>query len=52
MLKIHLWVGMAAELFLCALGLSGTLLAFENIIDPALNAHAWYVKPGGIAAVI
>ena len=47
LLKIHLWVGMAAALFLFALGLSGALLTFENIIDPALNAHAFYVKPQG-----
>ena len=47
LLKIHLWVGMAAALFLFALGLSGALLTFEDIIDPALNASAWYVKPQG-----
>ena len=35
LLKIHLWVGMAAALFLFALGLSGALLTFEDIIDPA-----------------
>lgn len=46
-LLIHLWVGMAAALFLCALGLSGALLTFEDIIDPALNSNAWYVKPKG-----
>lgn len=43
--KIHLWVGMAAALFLFGLGLSGALLTFEDVIDPALNASAWYVKP-------
>lgn len=47
LLKVHLWVGMAAALFLFALGLSGALLPFEDIIDPALNARAWYVKPQG-----
>ncbi|HET6176156.1 MAG TPA: PepSY-associated TM helix domain-containing protein [Candidatus Sulfotelmatobacter sp.] len=47
LLKSHLWVGMAAALFLFALGLSGALLTFEDIIDPALNASAWYVKPQG-----
>lgn len=46
-LKIHLWVGMPAALFLFVLGLSGALLTFEDIIDPALNANAWYVKPQG-----
>ena len=40
-------VGMAAALFLFALGLSGALLTFEDVIDPALNARAWYVKPQG-----
>src|ERR1700733_4056153 len=47
LLKVHLWVGMAAGLFLFALGLSGALLTFEDIIDPALNASAWFVKPQG-----
>ncbi|HEV2399395.1 MAG TPA: PepSY-associated TM helix domain-containing protein [Candidatus Sulfotelmatobacter sp.] len=46
-LKVHLWVGMSGALFLFALGLSGALLTFEDIIDPALNAKAWYVKPQG-----
>ena len=47
LLKVHLWVGMVAALFLFALGLSGALLTLENIIDPALNAGAWHVKPQG-----
>src|SRR5690349_5036864 len=47
LLKVHLWVGMAAALFLFALGLSGALLTFENTIDSALNSNAWYVKPQG-----
>lgn len=47
LLKVHLWVGMVAALFLFALGLSRALLTFEDIIDPALNARAWYVKPQG-----
>ena len=47
LLKIHLWVGMTAALFLFALGLSGALLTFEDIIDPALNASSWYVRPQG-----
>ena len=47
LLKVHLWVGMAAALFVFALGLSGALLTFEDVIDPALNADAWYVKPQG-----
>jgi len=47
LLKVHLWVGMAAALFLFGLGLSGALLNFEDIIDPALNARVWYVKPQG-----
>jgi uncharacterized iron-regulated membrane protein len=47
LLKVHLWVGMVAALFLFALGLSGALLTFEDIIDPALNSSAWYVKPQG-----
>jgi uncharacterized iron-regulated membrane protein len=47
LLKVHLWVGMAAAMFLFALGLSGALLTFEDTIDPALNSNAWHVKPQG-----
>ena len=47
LLKVHLWIGMAAAPFLFALGLSGALLTFEDIIDPALNASSWYVRPQG-----
>jgi uncharacterized iron-regulated membrane protein len=47
LLKVHLWVGMPAALFLFALGLSGALLTFEETIDAALNARVWYVKPQG-----
>lgn len=47
LLKVHLWVGMGAALFLFALGLSGAFLTFEDTIDPALNANAWFVRPQG-----
>lgn len=46
MLTIHLWAGLAAALFLFALGLSGSLVAFENEIDRALNPQLTWIKPG------
>ncbi len=36
-LKLHLWVGLAAALLVTSLGVTGTILVFENEIDRALN---------------
>jgi uncharacterized iron-regulated membrane protein len=36
-LKLHLWVGMAAALLILLLAASGTLLVYENEIDRLLN---------------
>jgi uncharacterized iron-regulated membrane protein len=47
-LTIHLWAGLIAALFLFALGVSGSLVAFENEIDRALNPRLTWVdaSPG------
>lgn len=42
-LTIHLWAGLIAALFLFALGASGSLVAFENEIDRALNPRLTWV---------
>jgi uncharacterized iron-regulated membrane protein len=36
-LQLHLWIGIAAALFLFLAGASGTLLVFQNDLDRALN---------------
>ena len=41
---IHLWAGLIAALFLFALGASGSLVAFENEIDRALNPKLTWVN--------
>lgn len=45
-LKIHLWLGLAAGLFLLAIGLSGALLVFENQIDRLQYPALTHVTPG------
>lgn len=45
-LAIHLWVGVLSALFLFALGVSGSLVAFENEIDRALNPKLTWIDPG------
>jgi uncharacterized iron-regulated membrane protein len=45
-LAIHLWVGVFSALFLFALGVSGSLVAFENEIDRALNPKLTWIDPG------
>jgi uncharacterized iron-regulated membrane protein len=45
-LTIHLWAGLIAALFLLALGVSGSLVAFENEIDRALNSKLTWVDAG------
>ena len=46
MLTIHLWAGLTAALFLFARGLSGSLVAFENEIDHALNPRLTWIHVG------
>ena len=46
-LQLHLWIGIAAALFLLLAGASGTLLVFETQIDQALNPKLARVAPSG-----
>jgi uncharacterized iron-regulated membrane protein len=45
-LKVHLYLGLTATLFLLLLGLTGSIMAFEGDIDHWVHPHAWYVAPG------
>jgi len=45
-LTIHLYLGLAAGIFLAILGLTGSIMAFENDIDHWLHPDLWYVTPG------
>jgi uncharacterized iron-regulated membrane protein len=43
LLQIHLWLGLAAALFLVVLGLTGSIIAFEGDIDHWLHPARWFV---------
>jgi uncharacterized iron-regulated membrane protein len=45
-LTIHLYLGLAAGIFLMILGLTGSVMAFESDIDHWLHPDLWYVTPG------
>jgi uncharacterized iron-regulated membrane protein len=45
-LTIHLYLGLAAAIFLAILGLTGSIMAFENDIDHWMHPNLWYVTPG------
>jgi uncharacterized iron-regulated membrane protein len=45
-LKIHLWLGVGAAIFLVILGLTGSITAFENDIDHWLHPGLYYVQVG------
>ena len=44
LLRIHLWLGIAAAPFLVILGLTGSVIAFENDIDHWLHPALYYVQ--------
>jgi uncharacterized iron-regulated membrane protein len=46
LLKVHLYLGLTAALFLVILGLTGSVMAFENDIPRWLNSDLFYVKVG------
>ncbi|HLK65085.1 MAG TPA: PepSY-associated TM helix domain-containing protein [Bryobacteraceae bacterium] len=48
-LKIHLYLGLLAGLFLVVLGLTGSIIAFEGDIDHWLHRGRWYVAVGADA---
>jgi uncharacterized iron-regulated membrane protein len=45
-LKIHLYLGLLAAIFLVILGLTGSIMAFEGDIDHWLHRGRWYVTAG------
>jgi uncharacterized iron-regulated membrane protein len=45
-LQVHLYLGLAAGIFLAILGLTGSIMAFEGDIDHWLNPDRWYVTRG------
>jgi uncharacterized iron-regulated membrane protein len=47
LLCTHLYMGLAAAIFLVILGLTGSILAFEGDIDHWLHPGFWYVAEGG-----
>lgn len=47
LLRVHLWLGVAAGLFLIVLGLTGSVIAFEGDIDHWLHPSRWYVTASG-----
>lgn len=46
LLKIHLYLGLVAALFLAVLGLTGSIMAFEGDIEHWLHPSLWYVVEG------
>jgi uncharacterized iron-regulated membrane protein len=46
LLKVHLYIGLAAAIFLVILGVTGAIIAFEAEIDRAMHSSLWYVKTG------
>lgn len=46
LLSLHLWAGLIAAVFLILLGVTGSLMVFEDEIDRALNPKLTWVTPG------
>ena len=46
LLKVHLYLGLVAAIFLVILGLTGAVIAFEFDIDHWMHRSLWYVKTG------
>jgi uncharacterized iron-regulated membrane protein len=44
LLRVHLWLGVAAGLFLIVLGVTGSIIAFEGDIDHWLHPRLWFVS--------
>lgn len=44
LLKFHLYLGLAASIFLVILGLTGSVMAFEGDIPHWLNSNLFYVQ--------
>jgi uncharacterized iron-regulated membrane protein len=46
LLNLHLWAGLIAAVFLILLGVTGSLMVFEDEIDRALNSKLTWITPG------
>jgi uncharacterized iron-regulated membrane protein len=46
LLKVHLYLGLVAAIFLVILGLTGAIMAFEGDIDHWMHRSLWYVNTG------
>ena len=44
LLKLHLYTGLVAAIFLVILGVTGTIMAFEGDIDHWLHRDMWYMQ--------
>jgi uncharacterized iron-regulated membrane protein len=47
LLKLHLYIGLAASVFLILLGISGAVIAFEDDLNRTLNPEMLRVQPSG-----
>lgn len=47
LLKLHLYIGLLASIFLVLLGVSGAVIAFEDDLNRALNPEMLKVQPSG-----
>jgi uncharacterized iron-regulated membrane protein len=45
LVKIHLYLGLAASSVVIVIGLTGAALVFEQEVDQALHPHLWQVMP-------
>jgi uncharacterized iron-regulated membrane protein len=46
LLKVHLYLGLAAGIFLVILGITGAIIAFEGDVDRWMRPGLWYAKGG------
>ena len=46
MLKLHLYLSLAAAIFVVILGVTGCIIAFETELDHLFHARLYYVTPG------
>lgn len=50
--NLHLWVALTSGVFVAILGITGSIMAFEQEIDHVLHAKLNYVTPAGQARPI
>ena len=49
-LNIHLWLGLGLALLLVPVGLSGSLLVWQDHVDALINPSRYTVSPGPAAS--